>query len=715
MAKRKFYRKLYRKKTKRKKVGFLLKLLLFCFLFFVSCLLLLFIYYAKDLPRPEKFTERPYIQSTKIYDRNGEQVLYELYGEEKRTVVPLNAMSEHLKEAVIVAEDQNFYNHFGLDLKAIVRALLADFRLWQPAQGASTIPQQLIRSSFLTLEKTAKRKVREIILTLELSRRYSKDQILEWYLNQIPFGSNAYGVEAASKTFFNKSAKDLSVAEAATLTSLIQAPSYLSPFGNHIDELLARKNYILDKMEKFGYLTKEEVESAKGEELKFSQVLTPIKAPHFVFYVREYLLLKYGEDFLQKNGLKVYTSLDWELQELAEGAVKEGAKTNEAYSAFNASLVALDPNNGEILAMVGSKDWSASPYPEGCTSGTNCLFDSKVNVSTFKIGRQPGSAFKPLAYATAFKKGYTPDTVLWDAKTEFNTNCSESATQEKDKYGLLCYHPENYDGKFRGPITLREALAQSINVPSVKTLYLAGIKDTIETAESLGITTLNGDYGLSLVLGGGEVKLLDIVSAYGVFANEGFRVPPVAILKIEDSKGNIIEENKKTQKRVLETQVCRIINDILSDNKARTPMFGPRSTLYFEDYQVAAKTGTTQDFRDAWTVGYTPFITVGVWVGNNNNSPMAKKPGVILAGPIWRSFMEKVLLKNEKKDFEKPDLIQAEKPVLNGEIDSENPHSILNYLDKNNPNGELPENFSNDSQYEAWEEGLRIWLLKNKI
>lgn len=710
MPKRKYYRKIYQQDKQRKKVFFILRLLVFGFLFLVFSFLVLFIYYAKDLPRPEKFSERQLYQSTKIYDRNGEQLLYELYGEEKRTWVSLEVMPEHLKQAVIATEDANFYQHFGIDFKGIFRSILINLRLMGPVYGGSTIPQQLIRSTFFSLEKTAERKTREIILALELDRRYSKDQILEWYLNQVPFGQNAYGAEAASQTYFKKSVSEISLAEAATLAALIQAPYYFSPYGERKSELLARKDYILERMAKLSYLTQEEAEKIKKEELNFSQVLSPIKAPHFVFYVRKYLLSKYGEDFLQRNGLIVYTSLDWELQNEAEKAVEEGSKINENHKAFNASLVAVDPKTGQILAMVGSKDWSAPSYPDGCISGENCLFDPKVNVATYKIGRQPGSAFKPFAYATAFKKGFTPDTLLWDVKTEFNLNCSEEANQEKDEYGLECYHPENYDEKFRGLVTFRQALAQSINVPSVKVLYLAGVEESTEAARSSGITTLNGDYGLSLALGGGEVKLLDLVSAYGVFATEGFRIPPTAILKIEDSRGNVIEENKKTPKRVLGTEVSRIINDILSDNEARAPMFGSHSLLCFEDYQVAAKTGTTQDFRDAWTVGYTPFVATGVWVGNNNNSPMAKKPGVALAGPIFHNFMEKILLKYPKENFKKPEKILIEKSILKGEMNIEEPHSILYYLDKNDPRGEFTEGHSVDPQYKSWEESLKAWL-----
>ncbi len=638
MPKRRFYRKIYQKdkKRERRKGKFLLVLKFFGYflLFFVFISLFLFVYYAKDLPRPERFTEKPFIQSTKIYDKTGEILLYDVYGEEKRDIISLDQVPEYLKEAVIVAEDVNFYHHFGLDIKGIIRAVLSNLRVGKAIYGGSTISQQLIRSSFLTREKTLKRKVREIILTLELERRYSKDEILEFYLNQVPFGSNTYGVEAACQTYFNKPVSEISLPEATILVSLIRSPSYLSPYGEHKDELLARKDYILDRMFKEGCLTQGEKDKAKEFEITFAKILQPIRAPHFIIYVMEYLKGRYGEDFLKEKGLRVYTSLDWELQEWAEKVVREGGEINKNYRAHNASLVAIDPKTGQILAMVGSIDYFGNPFPEDCLPGKNCLFEPYPNVTI--RGRQPGSAFKPFVYATAFKKGYDDKVVVIDEETNFGTQSHP-------------YIPRNYDGLFRGPVSLRQALAQSLNVPSVKVLAnFAGLQDSIQTAKDLGITTLTKPpsfYGLPLVLGGGEVTLLEMVSAYGAFATKGWHIPPVSILKIEDSAGNIIEENKKTPKMVLEPEVASLINDILSDNKTRALMFGTRSLLYFENYQVAAKTGTTQSYKDGWVIGYTPSIVAGVWVGNNNNSPMSKQPGIVLAGPIWRRFMEKALLR----------------------------------------------------------------------
>lgn len=651
MAERRFYRKIFKKNKKKRIIFWIL-------IFFVSFFILMFlsglgvfIYYAKDLPRPEKFTERAFVQSTKIFDRTGKNVLYELYGEEKREIVSLNEISDYLKQAVIATEDANFYTHHGIDIWGILRAFKLNFNLGKPTYGGSTISQQLIRSTFLTLEKSIERKVKEIILTLELERRYSKDQILEWYLNQVPIGINLYGVQSASKTYFNKPAKDLTIAEAAILAASIKAPSYYSPFGNHVEELLGRKDYVIDRMVQEGYLTQGQAEEAKKQEIVFAKTAQTIKAPHFVFYVQEYLFETYGQNFLEQEGYRVYTTLDWDLQQAAEKVIEDNTERIKKYNANNASLVAMDPKTGEVLAMVGSLDWFGEPYPEDCTPGKNCRFDPKLNVATYRIGRQPGSAFKPFVYVTAFQKGYDDEYVVVDELTNFGV------------WGDSEYIPQNYDGKFRGEVTLRQALAQSLNIPSIKVLlYLAGLQESIDTARKCGLTTLKESasyYGPAIVLGGGEVKLLDMVSAYGVFAAEGMRYPLVSILKIEDSRGNIIEENKKTPRRILEQEAVRILNSILSDNEARAPIFGYNSSMYIPDYQVAAKTGTTNNYRDAWTIGYTPNFAAGVWVGNNNNAPMEPKASATIAGPIWKAFMLEALLKFPKQDFVPP----KEKPA----------------------------------------------------
>jgi len=700
----------------RKKLRLLLvvgKYLAFLFLAFCAFIACLFFYYTYNLPRPENFTETPFIQSTKIYDRTGKTLLYDIYGEEKREIVPFDKISDNLKNAVLSSEDANFYQHNGIDLKAIGRSVLVNLKLQSVSQGASTITQQLVRSVYLTNQRTLARKVREIFLSIELEKKYSKNQIFDWYLNKIPFGENTYGAEAASQTYFNKPASDLSLAQAATLTGLIPAPSYYSPYGSHKNILLQKKDIILNRMEELGYINEKQLADAKQEVIVFSDNSASLKAPHFVIYVKQYLEEKYGEDFLKEKGLKVYTTLDWDLQNYAEQVVKEADKTNVQFDANNTSLVVIDPKNGEILSLIGSKDYFAKSYPEGCDgkASGSCLFDPKFNVATMGY-RQPGSSFKPFVYATAFKEGYTPDTILWDTKTEFNPNCSTDATQEKDNYGNNCYHPQNYDGGYRGKISLRSALAQSLNVPSVKLLYLAGLNNSIQTARDFGITTLNepNRYGLSLVLGGGEVTLLEMTSAYGIFASEGLKMPPVSILRIEDSDGNIIEKNSKESTKVLDTQIARQINDVLSDNNARAPIFGVNNALHFDNFQVAAKTGTTQYFNDAWTMGYSPFAVVGVWVGNNNNESINKKTGAGLAAPIWKKVMEKLLTTRPVENFIKPEPIENINPILLGQLPQDNPpHSILYYIDKNNPLGAPPQN--PDPMLPFWEDSIKNWLI----
>ncbi|MBI2642171.1 MAG: transglycosylase domain-containing protein [Candidatus Wildermuthbacteria bacterium] len=605
------------------------------FAIFVPLLLgaAVFVYYAKDLPRPESFTELVLARPSKIYDRTGETLLYEIYGEERREYVSLGETPVHLRNAVIATEDANFYSHVGIDPKGVARAILVNLSLRSPSQGGSTLSQQLIRSSFLTQKKTLERKVQEIVLALELERRYSKDEILEFYLNQVPLGSNAYGAAAASRLYFQKHPSRLSLAESAVLAAMIRAPSYYSPFGSHKEELLLRKNYVISRMETLGLADAQTASLARLEELVFAESTETLRAPHFTLRVMDYLLEKYGEGFVRENGLRVYTSLDWKLQEEAEKAVARYAKSNQGYHGYNAALVAIDPKTGHILAMVGSKDWFADPFPKDCVPGVNCLFDPKVNVAT--RGRQPGSAFKPFAYVTAFAKGTADTVTVVDELTNFGV------------WGGKEYIPQNYDGKFRGPVTLRQSLAQSLNIPSIKVLLdFAGLRESIQTAREMGLSTIQDNpslYGPSLVLGGGEVRLLDLVSAYGVFAARGQRTQPIDILRIEDSEGRVLEQKSPSPIRVIDPQYADMITDVLSDNEARTPIFGPASLLFFPDQKVSAKTGTTQDFRDGWIVGYTQNIVSGVWVGNNDNSPMSKEPGVVLAGPIWHDFMARAL------------------------------------------------------------------------
>lgn len=663
-----------------------------------------FIYLERTLPDPGTVATRRVTQSTKIFDRTGDVLLYDIHGEEKRTVIPWENMPEHAREATLAAEDANFYSHGGIDIRGIIRAFFVNIKDLDISQGGSTITQQLIKKALLSDEKNVSRKIREALLAIEVERRFSKDEILWMYLNQIPYGSNVYGIEAASQAYFAKSAQELTIAESATLAAMIRAPSYYSPYGNHVPNLMARKDFILKRMFDLGYITREEHEAAITQELSFSPSKSDLKAPHFVFMVKEYLIDKYGEDSVESGGLKVITTLDAQMQKTAEETVSKYSKVNkERYRASNASMVAINPSNGDLLALVGSSDYF------------DVANEGNFNVATAL--RQPGSSFKPFAYATAIQKGIPDSTILFDVKTEFNPNCPPSATSTRDKYGLACYNPDNFDKRFRGPVTLRQSLAQSLNIPSVKTLYIAGIDETIDTAEKMGITSL-GDrkrFGLALVLGGAEVRLVDMVSAYGVFANDGIRNPWSFIERIETASGEILEEKKLSPSRVLESQTARMISDVLSDNSARAPVFGYSSSLYIPERTVAAKTGTTQENRDAWVVGYSPDIAVGVWVGNNKNQSMtAAGGGISAAGPMWKEFMLKVLPATAGSRFPKPDPMYGSKPMLDGnyiyrndEGSSSEVHTILYYIDRKDPLGPFPANPSDDPQFNNWEWSVR--------
>jgi 1A family penicillin-binding protein len=686
-----------------------------------------FIYFSKDLPSPGKMNSRFIAESTKIYDRTGQHILYEVHGEEKRTIIPFSDIPESVRYATIALEDQDFYSHHGIKFSSIIRAALKDVIGGGVSQGGSTITQQFVKKSLLTDERTFSRKIKEVILSLELETKYSKDEILEMYLNQIPYGSNAYGIEAASQTFFGKNTKDLTLDEAALLASLPQAPTYYSPNGSHPDALKGRQEYALKRMADLGYITQEQADGFKDVNVlaKIKPFQENIDAPHFVMYVKEYLEKTYGEQAVEQSGLKVYTTLDWDKQRIAEKAVKDGADINtKKYNANNASLVAMDPKTGQILAMVGSKDYFDK------------TIDGQVNVAI--RDRQPGSSFKPYVYLTAFKKGYTPETQIWDVDTNFETADGKT------------YNPKNYDGKNRGLLQMKNTLAMSLNVPAVETLYLAGVKDSIQTARDMGITTLSNpaNLGLSLVLGGGEVKLLDHTNAFATLATGGIFRNKTAILKITDAKGNILEEFKDSPgKRVVEEKYVSMIDYIMSTNDLRAPVFGSNSPLAFTGSRpVAAKTGTTNEWRDGWTMGYTPSLAVGVWAGNNNNSPMAKgADGVFVAAPIWRSFMDQALKNYATETFPKYEKEDTGKDILDGKMDpfqktkvceikknkfclatSSCPdskkdekkffvgHSILYYVNKDDPRGSQPKNPENDPQFKNWEKAVQKWAVDQK-
>jgi penicillin-binding protein 1C len=698
-------------------------------LIIIASSLLFYIFVIKTLPSTSEFENRKVAESTKIFDRTGQVLLYEIHGDQKRTVIPFNEIPLYVKQAVIAIEDQTFYSHSAFDLKGMIRAVFSNVLNLKLGEGGSTITQQLAKNSFLTSEKTIIRKIKELILAFEFEKKYSKDEILNLYLNQIPFGGNTYGIEAASQAFFNKNAKDLSLAESALLTSLPQAPSYYSPYGNHLKELLDKKDYVLEQMKKLGNITEKQMLAAKKESFKFSPQATGIKAPHFVLAVQDYLNNKYGEAFVETSGLKVTTTLDWNMQQMAEKALKDGADRNiSLYQGHNAALIAQDAGTGQILAMVGSKDYFGDPEPAGCTPGKDCKFEGNFNVATQGL-RQPGSTMKPFAYITAFKKGYSPSTMLFDLPTEFaasNPNCPIDNIDYKNNDNPKCFHPQDFDPDFKGPIDMRNSLAQSVNINAVKTLYLAGLTDTLKTAADFGITTLTekNRYGLSLVLGGGEVKLIDLVGAYSVFAQEGVKHEQSMVLKITDSQNQTLEEYQDSNTRVIDAKYPIYINDILSDIEARSGLLsGSLPLTIFNGYEVAMKTGTTNDYRDAWVVGYTPNFVVGVWAGNNNNDAMQRQGTSILAAvPMWSAFMKDSIKETVPATFSKPDPTPANKPILNGEftinfkvngIDYPQIHDILFYVDKNNPQGPYPENPQNDSQFENWEQPVLKWAKEN--
>ncbi|MCX6757496.1 MAG: PBP1A family penicillin-binding protein [Candidatus Nomurabacteria bacterium] len=701
---------------------------------FIASIALIWISTIK-IPDFHSFETRKTVNSTKIYDKTGQVLLYDINRDVKRTSIPFNEISVNIKNATVAVEDSDFYNHSGIKITSIFRAVIANIFHIGKTQGGSTITQQLIKNTLLNSKKTISRKIKEWVLAIKIDNAMPKEKILELYLNESPYGGNVYGVEEASKMYFGISAIDLTLAQSAYLASLPQSPTTLSPYGKNKKKLDDRKNFVLSRMKELGFITQEQHDQAKNENVTFlPQQTGGIKAPHFVFYIKDYLEKKYGAELVEQGGLKVTTTLDYDLQQNAEQIVKEGALENaKNWNGGNAALVAIDPKTGGILSMVGSRDY----------------FDKEIegNFNVALANRQPGSSFKPFIYATAFNKGFTPETVLFDVPTEFQTTCNAYGKATSGHNQKDCYMPDDYDGKFRGPMSLRNALAQSINIPAVKLFYLAGMKDSFKTAEDMGISTLTntGQYGLTLVIGGGEATLLDMTSAYSVFANNGTRNPYIGILKIEDSSGNILEQYTPNTKEVLTKNVALTISDILSDNVARTPTFGANSQILVKDKDVAVKTGTTNNDKDAWTIGYTPNITVGVWAGNNDNKPM-KKGGAALAGPIWNKFISYALTKLPEEKFEKPNTEidpGKVKPVLRGIwqgnenffVDSisgklatvntpketkiekviSNPHSILYWVNKNDILGPAPTNPSDDSQFERWEIPIQNWLTNHHV
>lgn len=695
----------------------LIKPLLILALFLLIFAVIYVFWVSRDLPNPNQLMTREVAQSTKIYDRTGENILYEISGNERRTLVALNDIPVYVKQATIAIEDKNFYKHGAFSVWSMFRTAITNV-IFNRSAGGSTLTQQFIKNAVLTNEKTITRKVKELVLSYRLEKKFSKDEILQMYLNEIPYGSNAYGVEAASQKYFGKDVKNVSLAEAAILAAIVQVPSRYSPYGPNKDILLSRKDYVLTLMAEQGYISAAERDAAQAQEIIFKGPETNITAPHFVMYIKDILGDKYGEKMVEQGGLKIYTTLDLYKQKAAEEVITEKTKDYpKKFGANNAALVSIDPKTGQILAMVGSRDYF------------NDEIDGQVNVATRP--RQPGSSMKPIVYAALFEKGYTPDTILYDVVTNFSTDPAQP------------YEPHDYSGQELGPVTIRKALAGSLNIPAVKAIYLADINNVIDLAENLSYSTLypRSRFGLSLVLGGGEVKLLEHVNAYSAFARDGQISPIVGILKVEDKDGRVLEEYQASEKKVLNSKVARMINSILSDNEARTYIFGAKNYLTLGDRPVAAKTGTTNDFHDAWTIGYTPSLVTGVWVGNSDNKAMSgKADGSVLAAPIWQAFMSKVLGDTPKETFKAPDDYKTNKPILDGVIPTEivkidistglpassstpfeligevsGPayHSILYYVDKNNPLGDAPADPSADPQFSLWEKAVKKWAEKN--
>lgn len=678
----------------------------------------MFVWYSQGLPDPETLINRDLAQSTKIYDRTGEHLLYEIAPDQKRTLVTIDQIPKTVQQATITAEDRNFYEHGGISIKGIVRAVLSNIIHLDPTgQGASTITQQFIKKAFLTDDQTYTRKIKEIVIAIALEKKFTKEEILQLYLNEIPYGGTNYGIESAAQAYFNKSVEDVSLAEAATLAALPNRPS---KFLNKPDLLKARKDWILDGMVDEGYVSREEADAAKVEDTPVSLALHNIEAPHFVLWVKEQLEEKYGARTTETGGLKVITTLDYDKQKIAEEAVTNGVTAKGATYNFNdAGLVSIDPKTGQILAMVGSPDY------------WNDEADGQVNVTLHPL--QPGSSIKPLVYAAAFERGYTPNTVLWDVDTIFPTPTGN-------------YEPHNYDGKEHGSVTMRKALQGSLNIPAVKTLYLVGTENAVNLSERLGYTTLRDNYvGLSMVLGGVQVTPLEHTAAFAAFANKGLYQTPTAILSVQNPNGDKLEEWKVEDHpgaEAMNENLAATITDVLADNNARSYVFGANNYLTLSGRPAAAKTGTTNEYKDAWTMGYTPSLATGVWVGNANGTVMkTKADGSVVAAPIWNEYMNRALKGTPVESFPHADIKTTGKAILDGKIPSTTVvidtttgklateftperyrqekicgeyHTILTYIKRDDPLGESPKDPAKaDPYYSTWETGIANYIAKS--
>lgn len=623
----------------------------------ITVLILSFAFLIKDLPSARNLTSGDnFPVSTQIFDRNG-VLLYEIIGDEHRIPISLDTLPPHVLEATIAIEDQRFYSHFGIDIWGIVRALRNNLR-GQPIEGGSTITQQLVKNALLSPERSFDRKIREAVLAVMTEMFYSKDEILEMYLNYISYGGTAVGVEAAAQRYFKIPASELSLAQAALLAGLPQAPSRYSPFGSNPEAAKNRQREVLRRMVEDGYITNAAAEEAMAEVLQYALSTTDIRAPHFVFYVRDQLYEEYGVEMVERGGLRVTTSLDLELHQTAQASLAAEIATLERHRVSNGAAMIIKPDTGEILSMIGSKNYF------------DAAADGQVNVTLAE--RQPGSSIKPIMYASAFQeKVLNPGTVLLDLPT-----CFKIA-------GQADYCPRNYDGTFRGPVTVRRALGNSLNIPAVRGIATVGMENFINQARAMGITSWQDPsrYGLSLTLGGGEVRMIDMAQAFGVLANQGVKVPLTPILKVTDFRGNVLKEvdiNERQDQlrelnlfshsrlgeleRVMDQAPAYLTAHIMQDNNARVEAFGARSELVIPNQVVSVKTGTTNDLKDNWTVGFTPEFLVITWVGNNDNTPMnrAVVSGVTGAAPIFNDLMSFLLRDREPSWQEKPpDVLSA--------------------------------------------------------
>ncbi|HUV46880.1 MAG TPA: transglycosylase domain-containing protein, partial [Candidatus Bathyarchaeia archaeon] len=653
LYKKTFFGKLLHKFGKMNRAELLRHLAFGSFVGIIALFLLatvLFAWYAKDLPQPDKIVRREGF-STKIYDRN-QVLLYDVFADQQRTPVEWQEIPQYLREATVAIEDKNFYEHHGFDPSGWLRAIF-NIVFRGRLQGGSTLTQQLVKNVLLSPKRTITRKMKEFALAIQIEKKYSKDDILRMYLNEAPYGGTAWGVGVAAETYFSKEVKELNLVESAVLAGLPQRPSYYSPFGVNPKGYLGRTKDVLRRMREDEYINKDQEEQAlkELENIEFSVSQDNFKAPHFVMYVKNLLEERYGERMVEQGGLKVYTTLDWEMQKKAQEIVAEEIKKVEDIHITNGAAMVMDPQSGEILSMVGSKDFSAKDY------------DGQVNVCLSL--RQPGSAIKPVTYMTALKRGFTPATMIADVTTKFRGGAG----------GQAFYTPKNYDGKSHGPVQLRQALGSSLNIASVKLLALIGVENMLRTAYEMGISTFEptseniNRFGLSVTLGGGDVRLIDMISAYSSFANGGFRVEPVAILEVKDQKNKTLEKNKPIKgKQVLSEEGAFLISHILADNEARLITFGPNSLLNITGRSVAVKTGTTDDMKDNWTIGWTPGKIVAVWVGNNDNSQMKSvASGVSGASPIWRRIILESLKQEPIQEFSRPQgIVSKEVDVISG-------------------------------------------------